>query len=225
MARMTQINIDASRLQGVDLSQVPNPKFPLKKADNTQLNPLSAQAAKASVSAAASVSTVGEWAAIPQDFGRGSLKATMVLPRSTAGAIMAPTPVPLPPLTMGITIGFSPVVVLGLTASGGLYLQLSPNEFGLLGSMGFEFATSLGLSVPVDVLIVDGPISLLDGLGIMITVDVGFSKTVFAGMGLLVTLPSWKIIGFVFEFGAGDTIGPPVTLNVSLTYGGHIAVL
>jgi len=225
MARMTQINIDASRLQGVDLSKVPNQKIAFKKTERTQLNTLSASAAKASISAAANVSTVGHWAAIPQDFGNGSLTASMVIPRSTPGSVAASKPVPLPPLTMAVTIGLPELAPLGPTSTGGVYLQLSPGEFGLLGSTGITTSTSVGISVPVDLLMVDGKIALLDGWGWMIVVDVGLSKTAFAGMGILVSLPSFKIIGFVFEFGAGDSFGPPVTLNASVTYGGHIQLL
>jgi hypothetical protein len=225
MARMTQINIDASRLQGVDLSKVPNQKIAVQKAERTQLNTLSATTAKASISAAANVSSAGQWAAIPQDFGSGSLTVSVVVPRSTPGSVAASKPVPLPPMTMGVTIGLTVVIPVGLTMGGGVYVQLSPGEFGVLGSLGFAGSTSIGVSGAVDVLIVDGPISLLDGLGILIVVAVGVGKTAFTGMGILVSLPSWKIIGFVFEFGAGDSIGPPVTLNVSLTYGGHIQLL
>jgi hypothetical protein len=52
VARMTQINIDASRLQGVDLSKVLNQKIAVQKAERTQLSTLSA---KASLSAASRV--------------------------------------------------------------------------------------------------------------------------------------------------------------------------
>jgi hypothetical protein len=232
MARMTQINIDASRLQGVDLSKVPNQKIAFKKTDRTQLNTLSANVAKASISTAANVSTVGQWASIPQDFGSGSLTASMVIPRSTPGSVAASKPVPLPPMTMGVTIGLTgllltPIAVLsvGGTIGGGVYLQLSPGEFGVLGAVGFAGALfTAGISVPVNILLVDGPISLLDGYGLMIVVDINV-QAVYVGMGILVSLPSWKIIGFVVEFAGGAELGPPVTVSASLTYGGHIKLL
>ncbi|MBV9107445.1 MAG: hypothetical protein JO313_15625 [Verrucomicrobia bacterium] len=64
---MKQITIDGSRLQGVDLSRVPNQKISLPKAAPTKLNAIETTFTKASISAAATVSNAGEWAAIPQD--------------------------------------------------------------------------------------------------------------------------------------------------------------
>jgi hypothetical protein len=55
-------------------------------------------------------------------------------------------------------------------------------------NMAFAALSSLGVSGMVDVLVVNGPISLLDGLGWTIVVDVGTS--LFAGEGILAT-PSW----------------------------------
>jgi hypothetical protein len=221
---MTQFTFDASRLRGVDLSRVPNQKIPFKRTNRTPLNPLSASVTKASISAAANVSTVGEWTSIPQDFGGGSLKASMVMPSSTSGSVATSTP-SRPPSTIGVTVDLTAVVVLGLTGNAGPYLQGDPLEFGVLGALGFAGSTSLGLSAAVDMFVLSGPISVLDGLGMTIVVDVGVSKTMFAGLGLLVALPSWDIVGVVSEFGLGDSIGPPVTLNISLTYGGHIKLL
>jgi hypothetical protein len=226
MTRMKQINIDGSRLQGVDLSQVPNQKIKMPKAASTQLNVVESAFTRASISTAAAVSNAGKWATIPQDFGSGSLAATMVVPTST------PTPGPstggplaIRPKTMAVTFGLTAVVVVGVNMDGGAYWEAIPNNFGLLGCLSFAGSTSLGVSGAVDVLMVDGPISLLDGLGITIIVDIGVSKTLFIGMGILVVLPSWKVVGYVMEFGGGSSIGPPITLNVQLGYGGHIQVL
>src|SRR6266852_325589 len=114
MARMTQINIDASRLDGVDLSKVPNQKIAFKKTERTQLNTLSANATKASISAAANVSTVGQWAAIPQDFGSGSLTASIIAPRSAPGSVAASKPVPRPAATLAVTLGLPQFAPLGV---------------------------------------------------------------------------------------------------------------
>jgi hypothetical protein len=219
---MTQINFDASRLQGVDLSQVPNQKTVLQKTTRTPQNAISAGITQASISASATVSTVGQWAAIPQDFGSGSLKASMVLPTSTSGSVAAAAS---KGTSVGITIGLTAVAVFGAIVDGGIYAQESPREFGLLGSMGPAFSTSAGIGLPIDFFMVNGPISLLDGWGLMIAVDVGVSKTLFVGLGMLVSLPSWDIIGFVGEIGGGASIGPPVCLNVSVTFGGHVRLL
>lgn len=214
-----------SRLQGVDLSRVPNQKIKMPKAAPSRLNALESAFTKASISAAAAVSNAGKWAAIPQEFGSGSLTATMVLPPS------APTlgPLRISPTTVAVTLGLTSLVVVGVNMSGGAYLEISPTHFGLLGSLGFAGSTSLGVSGAVDVLVVAGPVSLLDGLGLVIIVDISVPtlKTVFGGAGIIVTLPSWKIIGFIFEFGAGLSIAPPwgITFNVQLSYGGHIQLL
>jgi hypothetical protein len=225
MARMKQINIDGSRLQGVDLSKVPNQKIKMPKAAPTKLNAVESTLIKASISAAATVSNAGEWAAIPQDFGSGSLTATMVVPTST------PTPGPptrgpltLRPSTVGVTLGLTAVIPVGVNMDGGAYWEAIPNNFGLLGTLAFAGSTSLGITGAIDLLFVDGPISLLDGLGWTIIVDVGLSKTLFYGMGILV-LTSWKVVGYVVEFGGGPSIGPPITLNVQLGYTGHIQLL
>lgn len=231
MTRMKQINIDASRLQGVDLSQVPNQKIKMPKAAPAQLNVVESAFTRASISTAAAVSNLGKWAAIPQDFGSGSLAATMVMPTSTptsgpsTGGSPTGGPLAIRPTTMAVTLGLTAVVVVGVNIDGGAYWEAIPNNFGLLGCLSFAGSTSLGVSGAVDVLMVDGPISLLDGLGITIIVDIGVSKTLFIGMGILVVLPSWKIVGYVMEFGGGSSIGPPITLNVQLGYGGHIQVL
>ena len=219
---MKQINIDGSRLQGVNLSQVPNQKIKMPKATPTQLNAVESAATQAAISAAATVSNAGRWAAIPQDFGSGSLTATMVVP--TSGPLSR-GPLSLRPSTVGVTVGLTSVVVVGVNMDGGGYWEIIPNNFGLLGSLAFAGSNSLGLSGAIDVLLVDGPISLLDALGITIIVDVGVSKTLFYGMGILVALPSWKVVGYVVEFGGGWSIGPPITLNVQLGYTGHIQVL
>ncbi|MBV8277945.1 MAG: hypothetical protein JO170_22150 [Verrucomicrobia bacterium] len=223
---MKQINVDGSRLQGVDLSQVPNQKIKMPKAAPRQLNVVESAFTRASISAAATVSNAGKWAAIPQDFGSGSLTATMVVPsstptpgRSTGG------PLAIRPTTVAVTLGITVVVPIGVNMDGGAYWESIPNNFGLLGALAFAGSTSLGASGAIDVMMVDGPISLLDGLGITIIVDVGVSKTLFIGMGILVVLPSWKIVGYVMEFGGGSSIGPPITLNVQLGYGGHIQLL
>src|SRR5260221_13313235 len=99
MARLSQLNIDASRLEGVDLSKVPNQKIAFKKTDRTQLNILSANVAKASISTAANVSTVGQWASIPQDFGSAWLTASRVIPASTPGPGAASKQVPQQTMT------------------------------------------------------------------------------------------------------------------------------
>jgi hypothetical protein len=223
---MKQINVDGSRLQGVDLSQVPNQKIKMPKAAPRQLNIVESAFTRASISAAATVSNAGKWAAIPQDFGSGSLTATMVVPSSTPSP-GRPTggPLAIRPTTVAVTLGITVVVPIGVNMDGGAYWESIPNNFGLLGALAFAGSTSLGASGAIDVMMVDGPISLLDGLGITIIVDVGVSKTLFIGMGILVVLPSWKIVGYVMEFGGGSSIGPPITLNVQLGYGGHIHLL
>ena len=223
--RLTQIHIDGSRLQGVDLSKVPNRKITLKKADRSKLNPFAASIAKASISTAANVSAAGQWAVIPQDFASGSLKASMVVPRPTFESAKAAPSSAKSPESLGVTIGLTTVVGLGLTMGGGIYAQSPPNEFGLIGALGFAGSISMGISVPVDILMVNGPIALLDGLGVMIVVDVGLGKTLFAGLGILCAFPSFLVIGYVVEFGAGESVGPPVTVSASLTYGGHIKLL
>ena len=221
MARMKQVFIDGSALQGVDLSKVPNQKIALPKAAPTTLNALDSAIAKASISTAAAVSNAGAWAAIPQDFSDGSLSATIVVPTPT---VSPTTPGPLSRRvdTLGITIGLTALVVIGVNMSGGLYWESRSNDFGLIGSLGFAGSTSLGVSGAIDVLFVDGPIAVLDGVGIVIIVDVGVAKSLFTGFGILCTFPGFKVLGYVCEFGGGDSIGPPITLNVQLSFGGHV---
>jgi hypothetical protein len=84
MARRTQINVDGSRLEGVDLSKVPNQKIAFKKTERTRLNALSANATKASISAAANVSTVGQ--------GLGSIGCLVEWRMSNATGFDAPLP-------------------------------------------------------------------------------------------------------------------------------------
>ena len=221
MPRMKQITVDGSRLQGVDLSQVPNQKIKMPTAAATKLNLVDSAFTKTAISVAADVSNAGKWAAIPQDFGSGSLTASMVVPTATPTA----GPLTLRPSTVAVTLGVTAVIVVGVNMSGGAYWEAKPNNFGLLGSLGFAGSTSLGVSGAIDVLMVDGAISLLDGLGYVIIVDVGLSKTFFTGFGILV-LPTSKVVGYVMEvIGAGDSIGPPITLNVQLSYGGHVQLV
>jgi hypothetical protein len=226
MTRMKQINIDASRLQGVDLSRVPNQKIKMPKGAPTRLSGFDSSLTKASISAAAAVNNGGKWAAIPQDFGNGFLSASMVVPTSTTAVVPTPTTAPgsstRRPNTMAVTLGLTAVTLIGVNMSGGAYSQSRPSDFGLLGGIGLAGSTSLGVSGAIDLFMVDGGIDLLDGLGVVITVDVGVTKVAFSGLGIVCVLPSWNIVGFVVEFGAGWAVGPPVTLNIQLGYGGHV---
>jgi hypothetical protein len=225
MARMTQINIDASGLQGVDLLRVPNQKIKIPKPATTQLNAFESNIIKAAISAAAGVSDLGSWAVLPQDYGGGSLGATMVLPTtSPPGAFR------ISPTTIAVTFGITSVTFVGVNMDGGPYFQVAPFHFGFVGALNFVGSNSLGISGAIDLLVVAGPISLLDGPGFCIIADVGVAgKVLFGGAGILMN-GSGKIIGFVFEIGGGASISvspTPITLTVSFQFGltGHIQVV
>jgi hypothetical protein len=226
MTRLKQINVDGSALQGIDLSQVSNQKIAMPKASRTRLSGLDKTITQASISAAASASNLGKWAVIPQDFGGGSLSATMIVPTPTPAPAPTPTPTPGPltirPDSVAVSIGVTALVVVGVNMAGGAYWESITSDFGLLGSLGFAGSTSLGVSGAIDVLMWHGSVTALDGPGACIIVDVGVSKTLFLGFGILVALPSWTVIGYIMEFGGGSSIGPPITINAQLSYGGHI---
>ncbi len=217
MAKLAQMSVDLSALGGVDLSRSPNTRLAAPRFAPHKLDLLSGKALQLSISAASHVSSTGEWASIPQDFDSGALTIAYKRPGATYSA---------PPMSLGVSLGGTLSAIVGPTANVGLYLQMGSWEFGLIGGAGISLSTSLGLSGAVELALVDGPISLLDGVGYTLVVDVGMTvgPRAFAGMGIILNT-SFKCIGCLFEFGGGLDVAPPVALTATVTNSGHVRLL
>jgi hypothetical protein len=107
----------------------------------------------------------------------------------------------------------------------GLYLQVSLAEFGLIGSAAISLSSSAGVVGAIQLLVVDGPITDLDERGYTIVVDIGTPGVrVFGGMGLILD-SSFKVIGFILEFGGGLDVAPPVSITGTVGHSGHVKLL
>lgn len=217
MAKLEQVNVDLSALGGVDLSKSPNRRLGAPKFSRQKLDLLSGRALQLSISAASHVSSTGEWASIPQDFDSGALTVSYKRPGATYS---------VPPQSLGVSLGGTLSTIIGPTVNVGLYLQMGAWEFGLIGGAGISLSTSVGLVGAIELVLVDGPISLLDGVGYTLAVEFGASAgtRAFAGFGLILNT-SFKCIGCLFEFGAGLDVAPPVSLTATVTNSGHVKVL
>jgi hypothetical protein len=237
MTSLKQIAIDLSQLSGVDLSQIPNRRFSNGLLGRVRLSGSGEDKVKAAISAASLVSTIGEWAEIPQAYEKNLITASIKLPVKarpspgpivTSSSVTAPPPPSVPavkPSTIGVTIGGTISAIVGPNVAVGIYVQLNPAEFGLLGSAAISVSTSAGVTGAIQLLLVDGPITALDGTGFTVVVDIGTPGVrVFAGLGVILD-SSFSVIGCIIEFGGGLDIAPPVSVTATVGSSGHVKLL